>query len=67
MRYYIEPAEQDEEVKQKLEEIRYKNVNLEEITIIDPCVGSGHILFMHLICYIKCMKKLDIQVVTYHN
>ncbi|MCM3595649.1 BREX-1 system adenine-specific DNA-methyltransferase PglX [Metabacillus idriensis] len=44
MRYYIEPAEQDEEVKQKLEEIRYKNVNLEEITIIDPCVGSGHIL-----------------------
>ncbi|WP_428912067.1 BREX-1 system adenine-specific DNA-methyltransferase PglX [Niallia sp. Krafla_26] len=44
MRYYIEPAEQNKEVKQKLEEIRYKNVNLEEITIIDPCVGSGHIL-----------------------
>lgn len=44
MHYYIQPTEQDEEVKQKLEEIRYKNVNLEEITIIDPCVGSGHIL-----------------------
>ncbi|MEG6534399.1 BREX-1 system adenine-specific DNA-methyltransferase PglX [Caldifermentibacillus hisashii] len=44
MRYYIEPAEQEEDVKQKLEEIRYKNVNLEEITIIDPCCGSGHIL-----------------------
>ncbi|MCQ6274791.1 BREX-1 system adenine-specific DNA-methyltransferase PglX [Bacillus sp. V3B] len=44
MRYYIEPAEQDEEVKHKLEEIRYQNVNLEEITIMDPCVGSGHIL-----------------------
>lgn len=44
MRYYIEPAEQDEEVKRKLEKILYKNVNLEEITIIDPCVGSGHIL-----------------------
>ncbi|MCQ6274790.1 BREX-1 system adenine-specific DNA-methyltransferase PglX [Bacillus sp. V3B] len=44
MHYYIEPAEQDEEVKQKLEEIRYQNVNLEEITIMDPCVGSGHIL-----------------------
>ncbi|MDQ0156522.1 BREX-1 system adenine-specific DNA-methyltransferase PglX [Robertmurraya andreesenii] len=44
MRYYIEPAEQDEKVKQKLEQIRYKNVNLEEITILDPCVGSGHIL-----------------------
>lgn len=44
MRYYIEPAEQEEEVQKQLEEIRYKNVNLEEITIIDPCVGSGHIL-----------------------
>lgn len=44
MRYYIEPAEQDKEVKQKLKDIGYKNVNLEEVTIIDPCVGSGHIL-----------------------
>ncbi len=44
MSYYIEPAEQDEEVKQKLKEIRNKNVNLEAITIMDPCVGSGHIL-----------------------
>ncbi|MBT2687282.1 BREX-1 system adenine-specific DNA-methyltransferase PglX [Bacillus sp. ISL-47] len=44
LRYYIEPAEQDKEVKEKLEKIRYKNINLEEITIIDPCVGSGHIL-----------------------
>lgn len=44
MRYYIEPAEQEEDVKKKLEDIRYKSVNLEEITIIDPCCGSGHIL-----------------------
>ncbi|MEH6954445.1 BREX-1 system adenine-specific DNA-methyltransferase PglX [Neobacillus drentensis] len=44
MQYYIEPADQEEEVKDRLEEIRYKSVNLEEITIIDPCVGSGHIL-----------------------
>lgn len=44
MRYYIEPAEQIEKVKHELEEIKYKNINLEEITIIDPCCGSGHIL-----------------------
>jgi type II restriction/modification system DNA methylase subunit YeeA len=44
MRYYIEPSKQEEKVKQKLEEIKFNNINLEEIKIIDPCVGSGHIL-----------------------
>ncbi|MFB4169022.1 BREX-1 system adenine-specific DNA-methyltransferase PglX [Virgibacillus sp. JSM 102003] len=44
LNYYIEPAEQKKEMNTKLEEIRYKSINLEEITIIDPCVGSGHIL-----------------------
>lgn len=44
MKYYIEPAQQVEGVAQRLEEIRYKNVNLEDIRVIDPCAGSGHIL-----------------------
>ena len=44
MKYYVEEAEQTEEVKLKLEEIRYKNVNPEEIKIIEPAAGSGHIL-----------------------
>src|SRR5690554_4640457 len=44
MRYYVEEAEQTKEVKLKLEEIRYKNVNPEEIKIIEPAAGSGHIL-----------------------
>lgn len=44
MKYYIEPAEQEKETQQRLQEIRYRNINLEEITIIDPCVGSGHML-----------------------
>ncbi|MEH7307914.1 BREX-1 system adenine-specific DNA-methyltransferase PglX, partial [Neobacillus drentensis] len=44
MEYYLEPTEQDDEVKQQLKKIGYKNFNLEEITIIDPCMGSGHIL-----------------------
>ena len=35
-----------EELNQKLEEIRaeYKNISPEDIKIIDPCMGSGHIL-----------------------
>ena len=45
-RYYIEEAEQETEVKEQLEEIRkgYKNLDIEEIKIIDPCMGSGHML-----------------------
>lgn len=44
MKYYVEDAEQTPEVQKKLEEIRYKNVNPEDIRIIEPCCGSGHIL-----------------------
>ncbi len=44
MKYYVNDAEQTEEVQKKLEEIRYKNVNPEELRIIEPCCGSGHIL-----------------------
>ena len=43
-KYYLDEAEQEESVKKQLEEIRYKNVNPEEITFLDPCCGSGHIL-----------------------
>lgn len=44
MRYYIEPVEQENDIQQQIEGLRYKNINIEEITIIDPCVGSGHML-----------------------
>lgn len=44
MKYYVDEAEQTEEVQKKLEEIRYKNVNPKDIKIIEPCCGSGHIL-----------------------
>ncbi|MEK3976202.1 BREX-1 system adenine-specific DNA-methyltransferase PglX [Psychrobacillus sp. FSL K6-1267] len=43
-KYYLDEAEQEEEVIKQLEEIRYKNVNPEDITFLDPCCGSGHIL-----------------------
>lgn len=44
MKYYVEDAEQTQEVQKKIDEIKYKNVNPEDIRIIEPCCGSGHIL-----------------------
>ncbi|HHT7188618.1 TPA: BREX-1 system adenine-specific DNA-methyltransferase PglX [Bacillus cereus] len=44
MKYYVEPAEQESEVQAKLEELRNPNLSPEEITIMDPACGSGHIL-----------------------
>ena len=44
MKYYVEDAKQEEDVQKKIEEIRYKDVNPEDIKIIEPCCGSGHIL-----------------------
>lgn len=44
MKYYVDDAEQAPEIQRKLDEIKYKNVNPEDIKIIEPCCGSGHIL-----------------------
>ena len=45
-KYYIDEAEQEEAVQKKLDEIRaeYSEIKPEEIKIIDPSMGSGHIL-----------------------
>ena len=46
LKYYLEPAEQTDEVKAKLAEInkQYAEKRVTDITFIDPCCGSGHIL-----------------------
>lgn len=44
MEYYIEPAEQTDEVKAKLAETTPTSLNPEELTLMDPACGSGHIL-----------------------
>ncbi|MCK9175760.1 MAG: BREX-1 system adenine-specific DNA-methyltransferase PglX [Desulforhopalus sp.] len=44
MEYYIEPAEQTDEVKAQLAAITPATLNPEELTLIDPACGSGHIL-----------------------
>ncbi|WP_026908398.1 BREX-1 system adenine-specific DNA-methyltransferase PglX [Paucisalibacillus globulus] len=44
MNYYLEPPTQEKDVLEIIKKIGYKGIDLEELTIIDPCVGSGHML-----------------------
>ena len=45
-KYYLDEAEQEEDVQKQLEKIRqeYKTIKPEDIKVIDPAMGSGHIL-----------------------
>ena len=45
-KYYLDEAEQEPEVEAQLAKLReeYKIIKPEEIKVIDPCMGSGHIL-----------------------
>ena len=45
-KYYLEEAEQEDSVKSELEKLRaaYREIQPKQIKIIDPCMGSGHIL-----------------------
>lgn len=58
-KYYLDEAEQEEEVQEQLDEIRkeYAQLKPEEIKCIDPCMGSGHIL-----CYM-----FDVLVKIYED
>ena len=45
-KYYLDEAKQEPEVEKQLVGLReeYKTIKPEEIKVIDPCMGSGHIL-----------------------
>ena len=45
-KYYLDEAEQERSVEDQLAGLReeYKTIKPEEIKVIDPCMGSGHIL-----------------------
>ena len=45
-KYYLDEAEQERSVEDQLAKFReeYKTIKPEEIKVIDPCMGSGHIL-----------------------
>lgn len=62
-KYYLEEAKQEADVQAQLEEIRnkYKNLNPEDIKVIDPCMGSGHIL---IYCFDVLMQIYESQGYT---
>lgn len=62
-KYYLEEAEQEASVQAQLEEIRaeYRNLNPEDIKVIDPCMGSGHIL---VYCFDVLMQIYESQGYT---
>ncbi len=45
-KFLVKREKQEEEIEKELEKLNenYKEMKLEEIKIIDPCMGSGHIL-----------------------
>ena len=45
-KYYLDEAEQEESVQKQLNQIyaEHSKLNLEGLTCLDPCCGSGHIL-----------------------
>ena len=62
-KYYLEEAEQEPEVQAQLAEIRreYASINPEDIKVIDPCMGSGHIL---VYCFDVLMQIYESQGYT---
>ncbi len=43
-KYYLEEAEQEPEVQKQLDELKDPNLKPEDIKVLDPAMGSGHIL-----------------------
>lgn len=62
-KYYLEEAEQEPDVAAQLEKIRveYKTINPDDIKVIDPCMGSGHIL---VYCFDVLMQIYEAQGYT---
>lgn len=62
-KYYLEEAEQEASVQTQLEQIRaeYRKLNPEDIKVIDPCMGSGHIL---VYCFDVLMQIYESQGYT---
>lgn len=46
LEFYIVESPQDKVVQDEIDSIKddYRNLNLEDIKLLDPCMGSGHIL-----------------------
>ena len=62
-KYYLEEAEQEASIQAQLEQIRaeYRKLNPEDMKVIDPCMGSGHIL---VYCFDVLMQIYESQGYT---
>ncbi len=56
-KYYLEPAEQEPEVQAKLDKLINKQLKPEEIKVLDPACGSGHILIYTFEVLYEIYKK----------
>ena len=58
-KYYLDEAEQEADVQAQLETIRaeYRNLRPQDIKVIDPCMGSGHILVYAFDVLVQIYKK----------
>ncbi|WFF73564.1 BREX-1 system adenine-specific DNA-methyltransferase PglX [Proteiniclasticum sp. QWL-01] len=62
-KYFLDEAEQKADVQKQLEAIRveYRNISPQEIKVIDPCMGSGHILVYAFDVLVQIYKKCGIS------
>lgn len=62
-KYYLDEAEQTAQVQEQLKAISDEQgaFNIEEIKIIDPCMGSGHILVYVFDVLVEMYKHLGYQ------
>ena len=60
-KYYLEPAEQEDDVKVKLEELKNKDLKPQDIKVLDPACGSGHILVTAFSVLFEIYKSIGYQ------
>lgn len=58
-KYYLDEAEQEADVQAQLETIRaeYRTLRPQDIKVIDPCMGSGHILVYAFDVLVQIYKR----------
>lgn len=62
-KYYLDEAEQEPEVQAQIDKIHaeYATLKPQDIKVIDPCMGSGHILVYALDVLIQIYKKYGVS------
>lgn len=62
-KYYLDEAPQEPQVQEQLKKIRaeYANLKPQDIKVIDPCMGSGHILVYAFDVLVQIYKSYGIS------